>query len=231
MGALWPSPRPLQEREPPTQNGFAGCRPGDKSLCRGLQRQSERSEQQCRQPGAAAAVLQEHLIGHPFLPQLALVFPRPIGLNTIHARCTTSSSGPSGRSHSPTAFRKSLTSSRTGSTGRAVRNMASKMKEAESAYKEATKLVTPSVLSLRLKPEWEAATPLFERAAMLFKVRGVHGGQAGGARRAAGPPAQPWPAHHCCCRWLVTSAGPRSAMSARPLGRSGRSQAGMLPRT
>lgn len=42
--------------------------------------------------------------------------------------------------------------------------------EAEKLYKEAVKLTTPSLLSLRMRGEWERATPLLERAAMLFKV-------------------------------------------------------------
>lgn len=50
--------------------------------------------------------------------------------------------------------------------------MNDKLREAEKLLKEATKLTTPSVLTLRLKPEWETATPLFERAAMLFKTCG-----------------------------------------------------------
>jgi hypothetical protein len=42
--------------------------------------------------------------------------------------------------------------------------------EAEKLYKEAVKLTTPSLLSMRMRGEWERATPLFERAAMLFKA-------------------------------------------------------------
>lgn len=44
-------------------------------------------------------------------------------------------------------------------------------KEADKLYKEAVKLTTPSLLRLRLAGEWEQATPMFERAGMLFKVR------------------------------------------------------------
>lgn len=43
-----------------------------------------------------------------------------------------------------------------------------RMEEAEKALKEATKLTTPGLLRWSL--DWEQATPLFERAGMLFKV-------------------------------------------------------------
>ena len=48
--------------------------------------------------------------------------------------------------------------------------MGDRLREAEKLCKEATKLTTPSLLSFRLKGEWEQATPLWERAAMLFRV-------------------------------------------------------------
>ena len=48
--------------------------------------------------------------------------------------------------------------------------MADRIREAEKLWSEATKLTTPSLLSFRLKSEWEQATPLLERAGMLFKV-------------------------------------------------------------
>lgn len=48
--------------------------------------------------------------------------------------------------------------------------MVDRLKEAEKLCKEATKLTTPSLLSFRLKGEWEQATPLWERAAMLYRV-------------------------------------------------------------
>jgi len=44
--------------------------------------------------------------------------------------------------------------------------------EAESLFKEATKLSTSSFLGMRLKGEWARATPLFERAGLLYRVRG-----------------------------------------------------------
>ncbi|KAI3428586.1 hypothetical protein D9Q98_007408 [Chlorella vulgaris] len=47
-----------------------------------------------------------------------------------------------------------------------------KRKEADKLYKEAVKLTTPSLLSFRMRGEWEQATPLLERAAMLYKQCG-----------------------------------------------------------
>lgn len=49
---------------------------------------------------------------------------------------------------------------------------AGKLEEAEKALKQANKLWAPSLLDLRLRPDWEGAAPLFERAALAFKVRG-----------------------------------------------------------
>ncbi len=43
--------------------------------------------------------------------------------------------------------------------------------EAQSILKEATKLSAPSFLGMRLKGDWIQATPMFERAALLFRVR------------------------------------------------------------
>ena len=42
--------------------------------------------------------------------------------------------------------------------------------EADKLYKEANKLAAPSPWTLRLHSDWLGATPLFERAAMLYKV-------------------------------------------------------------
>lgn len=50
--------------------------------------------------------------------------------------------------------------------------MVDRHKEAEKLYQEAVKLTTPSLLSFRMRGEWERATPLWERAAMLFKQCG-----------------------------------------------------------
>lgn len=47
---------------------------------------------------------------------------------------------------------------------------AGKLEEAEKLMKKANKLWQPSLLDLRLKPDWEAAAPLFEKAALAFKV-------------------------------------------------------------
>jgi|688.fasta_scaffold1387547_1 hypothetical protein len=45
--------------------------------------------------------------------------------------------------------------------------------EAQSILKEATKLSAPSFLGMRLKGDWMQATPMFERAALLFRVSQV----------------------------------------------------------
>ncbi len=52
-------------------------------------------------------------------------------------------------------------------------------KEAKDLLKKAKGLTAPSLLELRFKPDWEAAAPLLDKAALLYKVRpdmcGVHG--------------------------------------------------------
>ncbi len=55
--------------------------------------------------------------------------------------------------------------------------MADRIAEADKLCKEATKLSAPSFLSFRLKGEWERATPLWERAAMLYRVSQGNRGQ------------------------------------------------------
>jgi hypothetical protein len=50
---------------------------------------------------------------------------------------------------------------------------AAKLEEAERLVRKASKLWSPSIFELRLKPDWEASAPLFERAALAFKVCGV----------------------------------------------------------
>ena len=45
-----------------------------------------------------------------------------------------------------------------------------KAKEAESLFKQGNKLLSPSLLDLRMKPDWEAAAPLLDKAALFFKV-------------------------------------------------------------
>lgn len=42
--------------------------------------------------------------------------------------------------------------------------------EAEKLWKEAEKLTSPSLLSFRLKSDWEQAGPLYEKAAGFFRV-------------------------------------------------------------
>lgn len=42
--------------------------------------------------------------------------------------------------------------------------------EAEKLLKKAHKLCSPSLFDFRLKPDWEAAAPLLEQAALKFRV-------------------------------------------------------------
>ena len=42
--------------------------------------------------------------------------------------------------------------------------------EADKMMKKAEKKVQPSVLAMRFKPDWDEATPLFENAALQYKV-------------------------------------------------------------
>lgn len=48
-----------------------------------------------------------------------------------------------------------------------------KAEEAAKLFKKAEKYWAPSLLDLRLKPDWEAAAPLYEKSALAFKVRDV----------------------------------------------------------
>lgn len=50
---------------------------------------------------------------------------------------------------------------------------AAKAAEADKLYKKATKAWQPSLLDFRLKPDWEVAAPLFERAAVCYKQAGI----------------------------------------------------------
>ena len=43
--------------------------------------------------------------------------------------------------------------------------------EADKLMKKAKKLLGPSILDLRMRPDWEAASPFLEKAALLYKVR------------------------------------------------------------
>jgi hypothetical protein len=49
-------------------------------------------------------------------------------------------------------------------------NFGDRRSEAQAILKEATKLSAPSFLGMRLKGDWTQATPMFERAALLFRV-------------------------------------------------------------
>lgn len=49
-------------------------------------------------------------------------------------------------------------------------SLGEKQLEADALMKKGSKLWAPSLLDFRLKPDWEAAAPLFERAALLYKV-------------------------------------------------------------
>jgi hypothetical protein len=48
--------------------------------------------------------------------------------------------------------------------------MGEKITEADTLMKKANKYWQPSLMDFRLKPDWEAAAPLFEKAALLYKV-------------------------------------------------------------
>lgn len=48
-------------------------------------------------------------------------------------------------------------------------------RQASKLYKEATSLSNPSLLSFRFAAEWERATPLYEKAAQLFRQAGDYG--------------------------------------------------------
>jgi hypothetical protein len=48
--------------------------------------------------------------------------------------------------------------------------MGEKITEAEKLMKKANMYWQPSLMDFRLKPDWETAAPLFEKAALLYKV-------------------------------------------------------------
>lgn len=52
--------------------------------------------------------------------------------------------------------------------------MVDKNEEAAKLLKKGLKFLSPSILEMRLKPDWEAAAPLLDRAALLFKVGEAH---------------------------------------------------------
>lgn len=72
-----------------------------------------------------------------------------------------------------------------------------KLEEAEKLLKQANKLWAPSLLDLRLKPDWEGAAPLYEKAALAFRV----GSTASACANAS-----------ACMRWrLLAGLGGRDA--------------------
>jgi hypothetical protein len=111
-----------------------------------------------------------------------------------------------------------------------------KRKEADKLYKEAVKLTTPSLLSFRMRGEWEQATPLLERAAMLYKVgqlfeQPVSSGGASVADTALPASfAHPVPAYAMCSN-VATWGVPRNVGSVPEWGRSGRRADGMQRKT
>lgn len=42
--------------------------------------------------------------------------------------------------------------------------------EADKLVKQANKLSSPGLLAMRLRGDWEQATPLYEKAASMYKV-------------------------------------------------------------
>lgn len=70
-----------------------------------------------------------------------------------------------------------------------------KFGEGEQFFKKAKRKTKPSFTSFRLRPDWEAAGPLFEKAALCFKV---------GLRGAAIPPFDRY--QRCKACWLALSA-------------------------
>ena len=47
---------------------------------------------------------------------------------------------------------------------------AEREKEADKLMKKANKEIGPSLLEFRFKPDYESAAPMFERAAVIYKV-------------------------------------------------------------
>ena len=66
----------------------------------------------------------------------------------------------------PASFRARSTSERGENTERP--GTMSSVEEGRKLVKKATKLLQPSVLALRMKPDWDQATPMFEEAARIF---------------------------------------------------------------
>jgi hypothetical protein len=45
--------------------------------------------------------------------------------------------------------------------------------DADKLMKKAEKVLRPSIMSMRFKPAWDEAYPLFEKAALQYKVRTI----------------------------------------------------------
>ncbi len=79
------------------------------------------------------------------------------------------------------------------SAGFAARAKAAELeKEADKQMKKANKLLGPSILDFRFKPDWEAACPFLERAAQLYRVRCRCGKRCSFVRRRARSRATSW---------------------------------------
>lgn len=98
-----------------------------------------------------------------------------------------------------------------------------KLKEAEQLMKKAKKYWEPSLLEFRMKPDWETAGPLFEKAGLAYRVRGRVGAVVAidAPHRAACSrlPACAWsgPPHHAP---MPARAPPTPSQQAGQLGKS-----------
>jgi hypothetical protein len=117
-------------------------------------------------------------------------------------------------------------------------NPQGKMEEADKLMKKATKLCNPSLLSMRIKPDWEAACPMLERAALCYKVRRLHLQPPIARRRQPGPASTRADVHgmHAGARHTKphsphsASAAPRPSARAAPADRTAPQQAGAMER-
>ncbi|MEW5302345.1 MAG: hypothetical protein WDW36_005142 [Sanguina aurantia] len=97
--------------------------------------------------------------------------------------------------------------------------MSSSVEEAEKLLKKAHKLCSPSLFDFRLKPDWEAAAPLLEQAALKFKVASLPARALECFERASTAQAKqgsPWHAakHLEVCGELSRAMGNAAAISA-----------------
>eukprot|EP00889_Picochlorum_renovo_P005816 jgi/Picre1/32846/NNA_008175.t1 len=91
-------------------------------------------------------------------------------------------------------------------------DFSSRRGEAQSLVKEANKLANPSFLGMRMKGDWLGATPLYERAALLFRQTGdVESAKECWEKAAQGHKAQRSP-------WHAAKALERAADLAREAG-------------